>query len=299
MIESKRVFFLKRAGIITGPFTMTKLKLMVGGGTLAGKDLFSTDKTDWRPVSRLFPETFPEAEAETGPAAPEPHAPESQDAASLPLPAPMPVPVPAPAPAEEKASERISPWLRDLAALIVLPWEFAAEAPLMRTKNWKLTVEASILNLLPCALLLGLSCRQYAFRLAWPWAPLYAAGVLLAVGLVSAVTALIIARFRLSPGSALPGEWKLLGIAFFMNYGALCGTFMTFYPCFRNPGRSLAGALLSAMAILTAGCAATLLTGDFLERFRSVPAKWAFLIVPLLTAGMAGMICFLIELIRN
>ena len=34
------------------------------------------------------------------------------------------------------------------------------------------------------------------------------------------------------------------------------------------------------------------------ERFRGVPAKWAFLIVPLLTAGMAGMICFLIELVR-
>ena len=84
-----------------------------------------------------------------------------------------------------------------------------------------------------------------------------------------------------------------------MNYGTLCGTLMTFYPCFRDPGHSFAGALLSGMAALTAGSAATLLTGTFLERFRAVPAKWAFLIVPLLTAGMAGMICFLVELIRN
>ena len=49
--------------------------------------------------------------------------------------------------------------------------------------------------------------------------------------------------------------------------------------------------------MLTVG-AGTLLTGRFVERFRAVPAKWAFLIVPLLTAGMAGMICFLIELVR-
>ncbi len=73
---------------------------------------------------------------------------------------------------------------------------------------------------------------------------------------------------------------------------------MAFYPCFRNPVHSFAGALLSGTAALTAACAATLLTGNYLERFRAVPAKWAFLIVPLLTAGMAGMICLLIELIR-
>ena len=300
-MENKRVFFVKRTGIITGPFTMTKLKLMVGEGTLAGKDLFSTDKTGWRPVSRLFPETFPEAET----AAPDPQAPESAEIAPLPVPAPIPmpepapIPVPVPAPAADAAAGSVSPWIRDAAALVVLPWEFEAEAPLMQTKKWKLALWALILNLLPCALLLALSCRQYAFRLAWPWVPLYAAGVLLAVGVFSAAAARIMARFRLPPGSTPPEEWKLLGIALFMDYGALCGTFMTFYPCFRDPGRSLAGALLSGMAILTAGCAATLLTGDYLKRFRSVPAKWAFLIVPLLTAGMAGMICFLIELIRN
>jgi len=305
MTENKRVFFVRKGGLITGPFTMAKLKLMVREGSLAGTDLFSTDKTDWRPVSRLFPETFPETEAP----APEPPDVASGEALSPPSPEPLPLPPPGqssapapsplPAPAEEAAVRRVPPWLRDLAALIVLPWEFETEAPLMRTKKWKLVLEALILNLLPCALLLALSCRQHALRLTWPWAPLYATGILLAGGPAAAAAARLIAAFRLPPGSAPPEEWKLLGIALFMDYGILCGTLTAFYPCFRNPAHSFAGALLSGMAATTAACAATLLVGNFLKRFRAVPAKWAFLIVPLLTAGMAGMICLLIEMIRN
>ena len=308
MTENKRVFFIRKGGFITGPFTMAKLKLMVCEGNLAGTDLFSTDKTDWRQVSRLFPETFPETEA------PAPEIPDAGSMEELPSPPPAPLPLPPPgqkiesapapspfpAPAEEAAVRRVPPWIRDTAALIVLPWEFETEAPLlMRTKKWKLVPGALILNLLPCALLLALSCRQYAFRLTWTWAPLYAAGILLTVGLAAAAAARLIAVFRLPPGSTPPEEWKLLGVALFMDYGALCGTLTAFYPCFRNPVHSFAGALLSGMAATTAACAATLLIGNFLERFRAVPAKWAFLIVPLLTAGMAGMICFLIEMIRN
>ena len=307
MTENKRVFFVKKGGFITGPFTMTKLKLMVYERSLAGTDLFSTDKTDWRPVSRLFPGSLPETEA------PAPESPNMESEELLPSPPPEPLPLPPPgqktepapapspfpAPEEEAAVRTVPPWLRDLAALIVLPWEFEAEAPLLRKKKWKLVLGALILNLLPCALLLSLSCRQYAFRLTWPWAPLYAAGILLTIGLTAAAAARLIAVFRLPPGSTPPEEWKLLGIALFMDYGALCGTLMAFYPCFRNPAHAFAGALLSGMAATTAACAGTLLIGNFLGRFRAVPAKWAFLIVTLLTAGMAGMTCLFIEIIRN
>lgn len=299
MTENKRIFYVRKAGLITGPFTVTKLKLMVDTGTLGGEDLYSTDKAAWRPVSSLFPERFPGAELSA------PEIPEEENAdlpepepASEPEPEPETESEPEPEP-RETAAEKVPPWLRDTAALIVLPWEFETEAPLMSTKKWKLLLGALILNLLPCAMLLALSCRQYAFRLPWPWSPLYAAGVLLPVGLTAAIAARLIAIFRLPPGSTPPAEWKLLAIALFMNYGALCGTLMTFYPCFRDPVRSFAGALLSGMAASTAVSAATLLTGTFLKRFRAVPAKWAFLIAPLLTAAMAGMICFLIELIRN
>ena len=177
--------------------------------------------------------------------------------------------------------------------------EFETEAPLISTQKWKLILGAALLNLLPCTLLLALSCRNHAFRLPWTWAPLCAACVLFAVGLISAIAARIIAVFRLPPGSTPPDEWKLLGIAFFMNYGTLCGTLMAFYPCFGAPDHPIAGALLPGMAASLAVSAGTLLTGDFLRQFRAVPAKWAFLIVPLLTAGMAGMICFLIEVIGN
>jgi|GEM_PF-4756338 len=305
MTENRRIYFVRKAGLITGPFTVTKLRLMVDRGTLGGEDQFSTDKSGWRPVSTLFPERFPEAEVFA------PELPEEENAGlpqpflppELPPPEPEPEFLPEPSPVTVPVrpvtdAGTVPPWLRDTAALIVLPWELETEAPLMRMKKWKLVLAAALLNLLPCALLLGLSCQRYAFRLPWPWAPLYAAGLLLAVGLAAAAAARIIAVFKLPPGSTPPEEWKLLGIAFFMNYGMLCGTLTAFYPCFRDPAHAFAGALLSgAFAMLTVG-AGTLLTGRFLERFRAVPAKWAFLIVPLLTAGMAGMICFLIELVR-
>ncbi len=152
MTENKRIFFIKKAGLITGPFTVTKLKMMVYEGTLAGEDLFSTDKTAWRPVGRLFPETFPGMEedipesSEKGGADPEP--------SPVPVPIPVPIPGPAPnrihAPVEKEAAERVSPWIRDAAALIVLPWEFETESALMRTGKGKLILEALILNLLPC-----------------------------------------------------------------------------------------------------------------------------------------------------
>ena len=200
---------------------------------------------------------------------------------------------------QTKDTGHVPLWLRDTAALIVLPWDFGTEAPLLRAGKGKLISGALILNLLPSSLLLALSCRQYAFRMPCFLAPLFAAGLLLLVGVAAAAAARIIAGFRLPPGTRPPEEWKLLAIALFVDYGALCGTFMTFYPCFRGPDHPLAGALLSGMAVLLAADAATLLLGSFLRHFRAVPAKWSFFIVPVLTSGMVGMICFLIDLIRN
>ena len=98
-----RQLFIRKNGIIVGPFPFQQLEEMASQGRLAAEDLLSPDKTEWSPASKYIPQLAPADEEPSPIVLPTPIE-TPQPSSGQPPQAPMAIEVPyddAPPPPEE------------------------------------------------------------------------------------------------------------------------------------------------------------------------------------------------------
>ena len=325
-MNERRIFFVRKAGRVTGPFSRIRLKAMLNEGSLSKEDLFSQDKRLWAPLRDLFPS--PEPKAETEPPQPrEEPAPERPEdspgetpAAATPASNPpggqplrpsapeagagnAPSPEPPRVQPQEQLRERPLPekgfvrFLHDTGSVIALVWDFDGQLPVLRGREVRAAAAALVLNLLPAVLGSFFFGRSYSRSFHPFLSPLMGALTVLVICLLTLTAAWIIAEAGLPSGKKRAEEWLLFGIGLFMNYGMLGGTAIALIGCFFRQGRFVPGGAVLICVLVAAVCGATGQTASFLERFRGIPRKWSFPIVPLLTAVTATAGGLLITLI--
>ena len=310
MMDENRIFFVKRAGRITGPFSAIRLKAMINEGRVSGEDLVSKDKQLWAPMRNLYPVLGVKAAVlvpEDGNApAPAPAA--GEDAIDVPFAeivpeAPQDAPVPGAAVEADPGSDRHLPekgfvrFCRDAGAVIALVWDFEAQLPVLSGKERRAAAVALVLGLLPAVLAAFFFGRAWSRHFHVVISPLIGASVVVVTGLLALGSAWLMAGAGLPAGTKRAAAWPLLGIALFMDYGMYGGAAIALAGCFSRPGLFLPGGAALVGVLVAAVCGAVLQTGVFLEKFRGIPQKWSFLIVPLLTAVTAAADGLLIALI--
>lgn len=228
--KAVQLFYVKRAGRITGPFPPAKLNAIFKSGGFSPRDMFSVDKANWQSICLLFPELMPEngnksekmelaqVSAEQGNAGKNSSGAVNTDQGKD---------IGIFSGDGEKNIRSIKPNIfSDAATAVALVWKYHSLLSEART-NWKRVLAAAIiLNLLAGLTMVVLFGKYYSRSFHYFFSLFTAFGLLAVLLGVAFGASWLLGRCGKKKGEFIPGEWQICACAIFMDYGLIACSLM-------------------------------------------------------------------------
>ena len=282
MNSATAVYFIRKSGIIMGPYSEARLLEMAQNGTLGPDDAFSADKQLWQSTAELFPHDEEPEKAELVEVEEDEFSLKGADFYALRNRQQEIAPeLPEEEPEEKPEEELRTSFAADIPRTIALVWQFRDIFPLIGERSTRIFGIASGINfIIFTAISLFFvrgSSRLFSVAAAW--------GLLAALGLLS------LGGARLMSRQAKSGEWITLGAAYLMDFGMIGGTALAWFAIL---GEKMIFPVLASFFI--AGvvlCCEVIQTQEFSTYETERPFKWAFLTVPALNAIVVTTVYFI------
>ena len=305
--SGNKICYVKKNGLITGPFSIITLKARINTNSLNGGDMVSFDKVSWKRLDVLFPHLAPPEQrvytageetaawqetcgyavgsqtADPG-AVPGGSDPGAAGTADCFIPA---------YPAHPAAR-----FFCELAVVFASVWDFPLLFPAIAHGFRKMTWMAWSINIFWAVLMVVLFGREYSRHFSWFFSPLMAVLAVVTVFGMAAGFAWCVEKFcsKKAARKTLDPEWQLFRLAVFMDSAFILNAFIALGHGFGH-AQQLWVFLFLLLTVSLVVCCGTNQLRFYLERTASIKSERLLFFFPLYTVLLTITAYFLLKLI--